>query len=82
MISELEFSPAVWNVLTPEYRDQVKKSTASEQKDVATVLHCLQYISKLLDVNNILTICGKAVPLKMQQIVLVYIFVIPRFALE
>ena len=27
-ISELEVSPAVWNVLTPEYRDRVKKSTA------------------------------------------------------
>ena len=28
LISEFEVSPAVWNVLTPEYRDRVKKSTA------------------------------------------------------
>ena len=28
LISEFEISPAVWNVLTSEYRDRVKKSIA------------------------------------------------------
>ena len=28
LISEFEVSSGVWNILTPEYRDQVKNSTA------------------------------------------------------
>ena len=63
-MSEFEVSPAVWNVLTPEYKDRVKKSTAEEQKDVSMILHCLQYINKLPDVNDILAILCKAVSFK------------------
>ena len=35
--SEIEVSPAVWNTLTPEYRDQVKKKHCLEQKDVYSI---------------------------------------------
>ena len=40
LISEFEVTPAVWNVLTPEYRHRVRKSTAYS-KNVSVVIHCL-----------------------------------------
>ena len=41
LISGFELSPAVWNVMTPEDRDRVKKKHCLEQKDLSTVLRCL-----------------------------------------
>ena len=64
LISECGINPAVWNVLTPAYTDRVTKKQCLEQKDISMVLHCLQYINKLPDINNILAILCKAVPFK------------------
>ena len=48
LISEFEVSPAVWNVLTPKYRDRVKKHNKTPLRaktcKYGIVLHCLYVI--------------------------------------
>ena len=50
--SEFEVSPAVWNVLTPEYKDQAKKALLSAKKCKDSITLSISVVLNLFQVNN------------------------------